>query len=105
MCRVVDDSAYKYFFFSSRRRHTRLQGNWSSDVCSSDLSGGHGPFALGGDGDEPATGVDRGCRARQARRPVAPRAGGQIGRASCRERVWISVVAVFLKEEKANTNR
>src|ERR1039457_6170516 len=25
-------------FFSSRRRHTRLQGDWSSDVCSSDLS-------------------------------------------------------------------
>src|SRR2546426_10662345 len=29
-----------FFFFSSRRRHTRLQGDWSSDVCSSDL--GHG---------------------------------------------------------------
>src|SRR5256885_11847864 len=28
-----------YFFFSSRRRHTRLQGDWSSDVCSSDLQG------------------------------------------------------------------
>src|SRR6266850_4212451 len=27
------------FFFSSRRRHTRLQGDWSSDVCSSDLAG------------------------------------------------------------------
>src|SRR5688500_20386009 len=26
-----------YFFFSSRRRHTRLQGDWSSDVCSSDI--------------------------------------------------------------------
>src|SRR6266850_1956250 len=25
------------FFFSSRRRHTRLPGDWSSDVCSSDL--------------------------------------------------------------------
>src|SRR5256885_6444713 len=25
------------FFFSSRRRHTRLQGDWSSDVCSSDI--------------------------------------------------------------------
>src|SRR5256885_17007722 len=25
------------FFVSSRRRHTRLQGDWSSDVCSSDL--------------------------------------------------------------------
>src|SRR6266446_8734931 len=26
------------FFFVSRRRHTRLQGDWSSDVCSSDLN-------------------------------------------------------------------
>src|SRR5207248_7628548 len=26
-----------YFFFSSRRRHTRSYGDWSSDVCSSDL--------------------------------------------------------------------
>src|SRR5437867_7939182 len=35
------------FFFSSRRRHTRSYGDWSSDVCSSDLApaddgvGGH----------------------------------------------------------------
>ena len=28
-----------YFFFSSRRRHTRLVRDWSSDVCSSDLTG------------------------------------------------------------------
>src|SRR3989442_8875268 len=27
------------FFFSSRRRHTRCGRDWSSDVCSSDLSG------------------------------------------------------------------
>src|SRR5438045_8003323 len=26
-----------YFFFSSRRRHTRCLSDWSSDVCSSDL--------------------------------------------------------------------
>src|SRR5207248_7119020 len=26
-----------WFFFSSRRRHTRSYGDWSSDVCSSDL--------------------------------------------------------------------
>src|SRR5256885_5662903 len=30
-------AAFSIFFFSSRRRHTRLQGDWSSDVCSSDL--------------------------------------------------------------------
>src|SRR6266581_8704352 len=27
-----------WFFFSSRRRHTRWTGDWSSDVCSSDLA-------------------------------------------------------------------
>src|SRR5690606_40980830 len=27
------------FFFSSRRRHTRFSRDWSSDVCSSDLTG------------------------------------------------------------------
>src|SRR6266566_3790373 len=33
-----DTSSSRMFFFSSRRRHTRLQGDRSSDVCSSDLS-------------------------------------------------------------------
>src|SRR5229473_7161052 len=28
-----------FFFFSSRRRHTRYASDWSSDVCSSDLIG------------------------------------------------------------------
>src|SRR4051794_34129272 len=32
-----------FFFFSSRRRHTRWTGDWSSDVCSSDLN--RGPLA------------------------------------------------------------
>src|SRR2546422_5434164 len=36
------------FFFSSRRRHTRCSRDWSSDVCSSDLSQGV-PMILGGD--------------------------------------------------------
>src|SRR3712207_7481156 len=31
---------WRFFFFSSRRRHTRYWRDWSSDVCSSDL----GPF-------------------------------------------------------------
>src|SRR5690242_20749429 len=31
--------SYVFFFFSSRRRHTRLTCDWSSDVCSSDLIG------------------------------------------------------------------
>src|SRR3989449_5526276 len=29
---------YFFFFFSSRRRHTRCSRDWSSDVCSSDLT-------------------------------------------------------------------
>src|SRR5437764_6032737 len=33
-----------YFFFSSRRRHTRYIGDWSSDVCSSDLDAEALPF-------------------------------------------------------------
>src|SRR5258706_8335001 len=33
---------YFIFFFSSRRRHTRLVSDWSSDVCSSDLERRHG---------------------------------------------------------------
>src|SRR5699024_11354656 len=32
----------RVFFFSSRRRHTRSNRDWSSDVCSSDL--GHADF-------------------------------------------------------------
>src|SRR5471030_1961600 len=32
-----------YFFFSSRRRHTRCLSDWSSDVCSSDLAGARMP--------------------------------------------------------------
>src|SRR5216683_4674330 len=36
------------FFFSSRRRHTRSERDWSSDVCSSDLDGGFGDL---GDGE------------------------------------------------------
>src|SRR5690242_21713345 len=34
---TVVNACSVYFFFSSRRRHTRLTCDWSSDVCSSDL--------------------------------------------------------------------
>src|SRR5690606_40582107 len=36
--RSLSTSALVFFFFSSRRRHTRFSRDWSSDVCSSDLS-------------------------------------------------------------------
>ena len=38
-----------YFFFSSRRRHTRLRRDWSSDVCSSDLQMIFQSFGYGDD--------------------------------------------------------
>src|SRR5690606_21894459 len=63
------------FFFSSRSRHTRFSRDWSSDVCSSDLSScGEG----GGDGDGQGAheespgfsgGADRSSRIRNATRP------------------------------------
>src|SRR2546430_7498729 len=34
----AEELLYVFFFFSSRRRHTRFDCDWSSDVCSSDLS-------------------------------------------------------------------
>src|SRR5438876_587710 len=35
---MYTNNYYFFFFFSSRRRHTRWTGDWSSDVCSSDLT-------------------------------------------------------------------
>src|SRR5690625_6376833 len=62
------------FFFSCSRRHTSWPRDWSSDVCSSDLpAAGRGVPAA------------RGCPGR------CP--DDEIGRASCRERVLIRVVA------------
>src|SRR5437879_12571323 len=34
---LIVEFDFLLFFFSSRRRHTRYIGDWSSDVCSSDL--------------------------------------------------------------------
>src|SRR2546426_1000710 len=76
-----------FFFFSSRRRHTRLQGDWSSDVCSSDLN-----FAA----QRSERVALSNCHSISASAKAA-RFGlfsllslsekGEIGRASCRERV------------------
>src|SRR5256886_10136796 len=43
------------FFFSSRRRHTRFDCDWSSDVCSSDLESKHADIgiSLPGTSEEP----------------------------------------------------
>src|SRR5260370_30140773 len=50
-------SFYLYFFFSSRRRHTRFKCDWSSDVCSSDLTPENAILILVGDFD--ATSMQR----------------------------------------------
>src|SRR5256885_10157437 len=86
------------FFFSSRRRHTRLQGDWSSDVCSSDLDA-QGAHDLAG---TMADCLGIGQIHRQFQRlfgalgkvdefekltVLAPMIKFKIGRASCRERV------------------
>src|SRR5438094_5914986 len=74
-----------FFFFSSRRRHARSYGDWSSDVCSSDLGlgeVGRAPVAGGGvavgvqGGDRGAEGHARGGAGRGGHRVV----GGVVGR-------------------------
>src|SRR5256885_10059565 len=88
------------FFFSSRRRHTRLQGDWSSDVCSSDLG-----MVFNFITSSPTDSIERPLAApvtsvqgqRQSLKALLPSVtpiillgrGGiyKIGRASCRERV------------------
>src|SRR5256885_5885057 len=88
-----------FFFFSSRRRHTRLQGDWSSDVCSSDLRVGlrlaEGSWGANGDNsmwlnDRTAWTWRRLWALEDAFWDLAPKAlasAPEIGRASCRERV------------------
>src|SRR5437762_8190290 len=83
------------FFFSSRRRHTRYIGDWSSDVCSSDL------VAFTYIEDEVRSLQTFGSflqryrpllQAGQGRFKLIFASDSEIGRASCRERVSISVV-------------
>ena len=79
------------FFFSSRRRHTRSDRDWSSDVCSSDLILGvpritiiHVSLLSSG-----VPGLIRGIASRESwiGDRCAISKDVQIGRASCRERV------------------
>src|SRR2546430_14131316 len=93
-----------FFFFSSRRRHTRFDCDWSSDVCSSDLLRRHLGARTGG--------IERQRHIHAQARPgvqhreaavlaVQHRQALEIGRASWRERVEISVGAVSLKKKTA----
>src|SRR2546430_6163533 len=53
ICARCATSMRMSFFFSSRRRHTRFDCDWSSDVCSSDLgAGNHAPRHAWAHGDE-----------------------------------------------------
>src|SRR3712207_9433184 len=94
-----------FFFFSSRRRHTRYWRDWSSDVCSSDLEcrvRGRGGTRLVRRGGGRGRGDQRGpaWRAGALGRTRHDRGARQIGRASCRGRGEISGVAVSLKKKK-----
>src|SRR5256886_11184195 len=60
------------FFFSSRRRHTIFDCDWSSDVCSSDLLSLLVPLAL----------VSQACRHDDATAPLSAEAVSDAGRAS-----------------------
>ena len=85
------------FFFSSRRRHTRLQGDWSSDVCSSDLPQRElGKKKRGRCRNMNRGSIKSGVLPQREKGSIKTRALPQremgsiksgIGRASCRERV------------------
>src|SRR3989440_7820157 len=59
------------FFFSSRRRHTRSDRDWSSDVCSSDLHAACLPFHRRGRSFVPETLPDTATTVSRARRECA----------------------------------
>src|SRR6266481_3298348 len=61
------------FFFSSRRRHTRWNCDWSSDVCSSDLPKGVAASGVRLKLGTPVKAIDRAARA------VMTDAGERIG--------------------------
>src|SRR2546430_2993113 len=98
---VADPSGYVLlvfiFFFSSRRRHTRFDCDWSSDVCSSDLSNmlqSHGYKVTAVEFDSRIIGMAKTffyldpsvqTVADDARHYI--NTCHEIGRASCRERV------------------
>src|SRR5256885_11874701 len=97
---MVEVEVMSSFFFSSRRRHTRLQGDWSSDVCSSDLwKVSVGETARAVDYIAPPEGITKEfsdtadsheinySHARYMTPEEVEAAFGEIGRASCRERV------------------
>src|SRR5438067_11160724 len=85
------------FFFSSRRRHTRSKRDWNSDVCSSDLpdcSSAGFAWTLGR-ADNQVT-LDQALEHLRVVADAVKVPVNEIGRASCRERVEISVIVDYL---------
>src|SRR3546814_16574018 len=86
------------FFFKQKTAYDMRISDWSSDVCSSDLRLPRPRRGRGRLREREALSQRPAARAL----PRAARGGREIGRASCRERVWqyvlISVVCVTLKK-------
>src|SRR5688500_20283845 len=103
------------FFFSSRRRHTRLQGDWSSDVCSSDLDSEATLSKLTARAKDIAAallslGAAISSTTAYAQETLIDliRTGqraAEIGRASCRERVKSGVGGGDTEGKKTDTER
>src|SRR5438876_8401349 len=80
-----------YFFFSSRRRHTRWTGDWSSDVCSSDLDRFADVRSRSRSFPRNRTSANRSARRRGNRRPSRSATRGHRphlsrGHVECRDR-------------------
>src|SRR6266496_5910018 len=74
-----------FFFFSSRRRHTRSLRDWSSDVCSSDLTAFTDFLIFRRPNSNASQLRQRRC---------------QIGRASCRKSVDLGGRRIIKKKKK-----
>src|SRR5262249_61798093 len=103
------------FFFASRRRHTRLVSDWSSDVCSSDLrqTGDHALTVMtlaaldrnqqmrrGGEGKLEWLRIRHLDDFAGERAPGAALPPREIGRASCRERGESSGGSVAVRKNR-----
>src|SRR5207249_8952596 len=87
-----------YFFFSSRRRHTRSKRDWSSDVCSSDLVA-RTIRSLQLSQDGPTTGDLRAC-AEAAEAAITELGGAQPGDKTMIDALHPAVEAFRRSEER-----